>query len=191
MDVWYTARGAGLSALVLLTVATSLGALTSARGRPGARYVTQYVHRVCAGLGVGVLVLHIATILADSYADVGVTGALVPFTAGFRATAVALGTIAAYLLLLVSVTGLARGRLAATATGARIWRSLHVLGYASWAIALVHGWLAGTDTSVGWVRLLYLACLTAGVGALARRFAVARTPRPLIRSTTFLKEVAR
>ena len=36
MMLWYTARGAGLSALVLLSVATALGAYTSA-SRPTGR----------------------------------------------------------------------------------------------------------------------------------------------------------
>jgi methionine sulfoxide reductase heme-binding subunit len=179
--VWYTARGAGLSALVLLTASVCLGALASGRGTPGTRYVTQYVHRVCAGLGVGVLVLHIATILADKYANVGVTGALVPFTSGYRATWVGLGTIAAYLLLLVTVLGAARGRMAASSTGARLWRSVHAFGYAAWALALWHGWATGTDTSASWVRALYVVCALSGTGVLAWRWIEDGKPKPLVR----------
>jgi predicted ferric reductase len=169
MTVWLTARGAGLSALVLLTVSTALGALVSVRGRAASRYVAQYTHRVCAGLGLGVLGLHVATILADSYAHVGVSGALVPFTSGYRATAVGLGTIAAYLFAAVAVLGLARGRMAASPAGARSWRAVHALAYAGWAAAIVHGFTAGTDSGLGWVRALYLACITAVAGALAAR----------------------
>jgi sulfoxide reductase heme-binding subunit YedZ len=169
MSVWLTARGAGLSALILLTISTALGALVSVRGRAAGRYVGQYVHRVCAGLGLGVLGLHVATILADSYAHVGVSGALVPFTSGYRATAVGLGTIAAYLFVAVAVLGMARGRLAASAAGARSWRAVHSLAYAGWAVAVVHGFTAGTDSGVGWVRALYLACIAAVAGALVAR----------------------
>jgi predicted ferric reductase len=181
MTLWYTARGAGLSALVLLTATTCFGALTSGRGKPATRYVTQYMHRALAGLGIGVLLLHIATIVADSYANVGVSGAIVPFTAGYRATWVGLGTIAAYLLVLVSVFGLARGRFAATARGARVWRSVHVLGYAAWALALWHGYASGTDSSVAWVRVVYVVCAVAGFGALAWRIAAETRPRRLVR----------
>jgi sulfoxide reductase heme-binding subunit YedZ len=170
-----TARGAGLSALVLLTISTSLGALVSIRGRAAARYVVQYVHRVCAGLGLGVLVLHVGTVLADAYAHVGVSGALVPFTAGYRATAVGLGTIAAYLFVVVGAIGFARGRMAASPRAARAWRGLHALAYAGWAAAVVHGFAAGTDSGVAWVRDLYLACIAAVAFALATRFAT----RPL------------
>jgi sulfoxide reductase heme-binding subunit YedZ len=169
MNVWLTARCAGLSALILLTIATALGALVSLRGPAARRYVAQYVHRVAAGLGLGVLVLHVGTVIADSYAHVNVSGALVPFTAGYKATAVALGTIGAYLLLAVAVLGFARGRMAGSVQAVKAWRGVHALAYAGWAVALVHGFAAGTDSAIGWVRAIYVACIAAVVGALAAR----------------------
>jgi sulfoxide reductase heme-binding subunit YedZ len=143
--------------------------------------VTQYVHRVLAVAGIGVLALHVGTILADAYAHVGVTGAVVPFTSGYRATWVGLGTLAGYLLLLTAATGLARGRLATSARAVRSWRVVHGLGYAAWALALYHGYRSGTDSSTGWVRWTYVACTGAGFGALAWRLAVQAQPRPLLR----------
>jgi sulfoxide reductase heme-binding subunit YedZ len=182
MTLWFTARGAGLAALVLLTAATVLGALTSGRGKPAARYVSQYLHRSLAGLGLGVLLLHVLTIVADSYAHVGVTGAIVPFTSGYRATWVGLGTIAAYLFLLTAVLGAARGRLAVSEHGARAWRGVHTLGYVAWVFALYHGFQSGTDRNVGWVRWTFVLCALAGFAAAAwRLFAEARV-RPLLRN---------
>jgi predicted ferric reductase len=180
MMLWYTARGAGLAALVLLTVATSLGALVSRRGAgPAARhaerrYVLQYLHRVCAGLGLAVLVLHLATILADSYAHVGWRGALIPFASGYRPVWVALGSLAAYTFIAVALLGFARGQMAASPRGARIWRALHCLAYVGWVSAIWHGFMSGTDSSFGWVRLLYLACLAAVVGSVAARLVALR-----------------
>ena len=177
MNVWFTARGAGLSALVLLTVSTCLGALGSRRFAPGARYVVQYLHRVCAGLGLTVLVLHIGTILADSYAHVGWRGALLPFSSGYRPTAVALGSLAAYTFVAVAVLGLARGRMAASPGGARTWRWLHGLAYVGWGAAILHGFTAGSDSSVGWVRLLYVGCLVAVTASIGARLTRATSPR--------------
>jgi predicted ferric reductase len=174
MNVWFTARGAGLSALVLLTISTGLGALVSRHGRAGTRYVIQYVHRAAAGLGLAVLALHVGTILADSYAKVGWRGALIPFTAGYRPTWVALGSLAAYTFVGVAVLGLARGRMAGSPLGARVWRSLHGLAYVGWASAMLHGFNSGTDRSVGWVRLLYLACLVAVLSSVVVRVAQVR-----------------
>ncbi len=175
MNVWFTARGAGLSALILLSLSTCLGALGSrsrvaARtGNPGRRYIVQYLHRVTAGLGLAVLVLHVGTILADSYAHVGWRGALIPFTSGYRPTAIALGSLSAYLFIGVALLGLARGRLAASPRGARVWRALHGLAYLGWGTAILHGFTAGTDSSVGWVRLIYAGGLAAVLGSVAYR----------------------
>lgn len=176
MNVWFIARGAGLSALVLLTVSTCLGALGTSRFAPGARYVVQYLHRACAGLGLTVLALHIGTILADSYAHVGWRGALLPFTSGYRPTAVALGSLAAYTFIAVAILGLARGRMAASPTGARVWRWLHALAYLGWGAAMWHGITAGTDIGLSWVRLLYVGSAAAVAGSLAVRI-VRENPR--------------
>ncbi len=182
MTLWYTARGAGLAALVLLTVSTSLGAMVSSGGRSSSRqanrrYVVQYLHRVSAGLGLLVLGVHVGTILADSYSGVGWRGAIVPFTSGYRPGWVALGTIAVYLFLTAALLGLARGRMAASPRGARIWRALHCLAYVGWFSAMWHGFFSGTDSQVGWVRLLYLGCLVAVVATAAARLATVRFGR--------------
>ena len=177
MNLWLVSRGAGLAALVLLTLSTTLGALVSMRGRAHRRYVVQYLHRVFAGLGLTVLLLHIGTAIADSFAHVGWSGALIPFTSGYRPTAIALGTLAAYTFIAVAVLGLARGRMAASARGARIWRSLHGLAYVGWGTAVLHGFTAGTDASVGWVRLIYVGSVAAVLGSLATRLTHVRVTR--------------
>lgn len=173
MNLWFTARGAGLSALVLVSISICLGALVSRRAAApqsaGRRYVAQYLHRVSGSLGIAVLALHISTILADSYAHVGWRGALIPFTSGYRPTWIALGSLAAYTFVVVAVLGAARGRLAGSARGAKVWRSVHALSYAAWAAAMMHGFFSGTDSSVPWVRAIYVTCLVAVLGASAAR----------------------
>lgn len=170
MTLWYTARGAGLAALIVLTLSTSLGALASVKIRSAAsRVVTQYAHRAAAGLGLGLIALHVGTILADRKAGVGAYAAFVPFASAYRPNAVALGSIAAYTLLLVVVLGLARGRLAASARGARAWRYAHALAYGAWGLAMLHGLYAGTDAGLRWVRTLWVLCLVAVLASLAVR----------------------
>jgi hypothetical protein len=67
--------------------------------------------------------------------------------------------------------------MAATPTGARIWRGLHGLAYAGWGLAMLHGFTAGSDSSLGWVRLLYLLCLAAVGAAIGSRFLRVRSVR--------------
>ena len=159
--LWFTARGAGLAAMLVLTVATALGALGSIRTlSPATRVIIQYVHRTAAGLGLALIAVHVSTLLLDAKAHISLAGALVPFAAHYRPNAVALGSSAMYLLLLVAALGAARGRLASSPVGAATWRSLHVLSYPAWAIAVLHGLLAGTDRSQPWVVLLTISCVT-------------------------------
>lgn len=176
MTLWFTARGAGLSALLLLSFSTALGAVMTGRGTPNGRVVWHYVHRVTASLGLTALALHLITILADPFAHVGWRGALVPFVAGYRPTWVGLGTIAVYTFLLVAALGFARGRFAATPRGAIVWRRLHSLAYLGWFMAMWHGFLSGTDSDVTWVRALYVICGVGVLAALATR--LTRVSRP-------------
>ena len=180
MTIWYMARGSGLAALLLLSISTSIGALMTGRAKTTAgaasRVIVHYLHRVTASLGLGVLMMHLAMILADSYAHVGWQGAIVPFTSGYRPTWVGLGTLAVYTFVLVAAIGIARGKIATSQRGVRVWRWLHSAAYVGWGLAMLHGLNAGTDSSVGWVRLLYLACAGMVLGALAVRLA-RRSPR--------------
>ena len=191
MTLWMTARGAGLAALTLMTLSVCGGALAHSIKNPSLRLVVQYAHRAGASLGLGVLVLHVVTIVADTYAHVGVTGAIVPFTSGYRATWVGLGTIAAYTFLAVAALGFARVKIAGSERGAAVWRKVHGLAYGGWAIALVHGFMSGTDSSVTWVRGLYIVCLLAGCAAIVARLAgQPPTPARTQRTNTSIREAA-
>ena len=171
MTIWYIARGAGLSAAVLLTAATCIGALMGARfpSGAGARVVLQHVHRAVASTGLIVLGVHITAILADSYAHVGALGALVPGQSGYRAVWVGLGSVATYLLLVVAATGWLRVRMARSPRWTHAWRAIHGAAYASWALAMLHGLRSGTDTGVAWVRWLYVCCAAAVIGCATVR----------------------
>ena len=181
MTLWYLARGAGFAALIAFTASTVLGALATT-GRSGAqgldrRYLRQMAHRSAAVTGLVMLALHTVLIVTDIYVNVAVTGALIPFTAGYRPLALGLGSLAVYLFVLVAVAGAARGRLAASAKGARNWRRVHLMAYAGWALSMGHGILAGTDTGARWTTAIYLACGAAVVFAVAARLSSLRTQR--------------
>ena len=170
-SLWFTARGAGLSAMLVLSLATVLGALGSVRTRSAAtRVITQYVHRTAAVLGLALIVVHVGTLVLDSKAKIGLAGALIPFAAHYRPNAVALGSIAMYALLLVTALGVARGRIASSRLGPATWRVLHAMAYPVWAIAVLHGLLAGTDRGQGWVVMLTIGCVLAVILATAFRF---------------------
>lgn len=176
MTLWYLARAAGLVALIAFTTSTVLGAMSPRHARaPRAhdidrRYLVQMAHRSAAITGLLALTAHVLLLVMDSYVNVNLGGALIPFTAGYRPLALALGTIGVYAITLVAVSGAARGRLASSPGAARAWRSIHALAYAGWTLSMAHGVLAGTDTGARWTTAIYVLCGSAVAVAVAFRW---------------------
>jgi sulfoxide reductase heme-binding subunit YedZ len=99
--------------------------------------------------------------------------AVVPFGSYYRTLWLGLGTIAFELLLAIIATSLLRRHI-----GARTWRAIHWLAYASWPIAVLHGIGTGTDSSALWMRSIDVLCVAAVLIALAWRLR-ATPPDPL------------
>jgi len=175
MTLWYVARAAGVVALIAFTASTVLGALSPRRSRSlrpadiDRRYLLQMAHRSAAITGLLALAAHLVLLVTDAYVNVTIGGALIPYTAGYRPLALALGTIAIYLFILVAVSGAVRGRLATSVRAARAWRSIHVMAYLGWVAAMAHGVLAGTDTGARWATVVYMSCAGAVAVAVAVR----------------------
>ncbi len=175
MTIWYLARAAGIVALVAFTASTVLGALSpSRRSTAGARdidrrYLVQMAHRSAAITGLLALATHVVLLVADSFVNLSISGALVPFTAGYRPLALGLGTVGVYAIILVALSGAARGRLASSARAAAAWRYVHALAYLGWALSMAHGILAGSDTRTSWAIATYASCGAAVAAAIAVR----------------------
>lgn len=169
--LWYASRATGVASIALLTAVVVLGAVTAGRRRPrgGSATVVMAMHRWLS-LGMSVfLLVHVVTAIAETYVDIGWVSALVPFTSGYAALWVGLGTLAVDILIAVMVTSLLRHRLPE-----RAWRAVHWFAYLLWPVALVHGVALGTAAEP-LLRAATLACAMIGFAALAWR-AVATTP---------------
>ena len=160
--IWYLIRSLGLVATGAFTVSAVLGALSVHGGRtPGAmdrRLVRQLVHRSTALIGLAALIGHLIFVLMDTYVPTTLPGVLIPFTAGYRSFALGLGSIALYAFLLTAVSGWLRGGFAGR-IGDQAWRRIHLASYVGWALAITHGFLAGSDSGAAWARLGYLGCV--------------------------------
>ena len=133
---WYLTRGTGVVALVLLTAGVVLGVLTSTRWAAPRwpRFVVAGLHRNVTLLALAFVFVHVLTTILDGYTPINLRDAIVPFVSRYRPVWVGFGAVALDLLLAVVVTSLLRARL-----GYRSWRFVHWLAYASWPVALVHG----------------------------------------------------
>jgi len=160
--LWYLSRGTGIISLVMLTVVVVLG-IGSRSGRPAfglPRFAVTSVHRNASLLAVGLLLVHVTTLLFDPYAQLRLVDLVVPFAGSYRPVWLGLGTLGFDLILVLVATSLVRHRL-----GARTWRFVHWAAYLAWPVALLHGLGTGTDAGQLWVRGIAAACLTAVVAA--------------------------
>jgi predicted ferric reductase len=107
-------------------------------------------HGFLSLLALGFIAIHVVALLFDSYAPFSIVQLLVPFTATYRPLAVALGILALYLALLVTVSFYLRRRI-----GYKTSRLLHYTSFIAYMGATLHGILAGTDTPLFSTQLIY------------------------------------
>ncbi len=167
--LWYLTRGSGVVALVLLTAAVLLGVLASlrVRGERWPRFAVGSLHRNLTLLSIVFVALHVVTTVADGYAPIGLKDAIIPFASPYRPLWLGLGAVAFDLLLALVVTSYLRHRI-----GARAWRGIHWLAYASWPVALLHAFGTGSDARSGFLVAAGALCLVAVALAVVARVAV-------------------
>lgn len=183
--LWDLGRGAGVAALVTFTISIVLGIATrSGREALGiGRFGLNEVHRTAALTGVGLVAVHIGTLLFDPYAQLRLVDLVFPFLGSYRPLWLGLGTLAVDLLGVVTVVSLLRERV-----GPRVFKAVHWATYALWPIALVHALGTGTDAATVWLDAVALVCVASVGGALAWRLSPsfasrgwARRPRQVAR----------
>jgi predicted ferric reductase len=173
--LWYTTRGAGAVSLVLFSAVVVLGVLSTLRYESATwpRFLTTGLHRNIALTAVVFLALHIVTAVVDPFTHLGWLAAVVPFSSYYRTFWLGLGVIAVELLIAITITSLVRGVI-----GHAAWRAIHWLAYASWPIAVIHGFGTGTDTWSTWMLAISVLCILAVLGAVGARLLM-NSPDPL------------
>lgn len=150
---WYVARGSGF-ALYLISwflVISGLGTTTKLLAATGSRGVMMSVHGFAFHLWYGLLTLHVLSIAIDPAVEFGLAGLVVPFASGWREPWTGLGILAAQLGIITGASVTIR-RL----VGYRAWKALHWLSLPAFAMGLLHGLLAGTDSSILPAFVLYV-----------------------------------
>lgn len=183
---WVVIRGSGLVAFGLVAASTIWGLMVSTKlfGRAIKAKPLTWFHE---SLGLGALVatgVHMVALTMDQYVEFGWVDVLVPGLAAWQPTAVALGVTSFYGLAIVTLSFYAKGLI-----GQKAWRTIHFLAFGTFAGALIHGILAGTDTTNPIVTGLYVGSGVLVVGLLILRIAQQRAtntapPRARTAATT-------
>jgi predicted ferric reductase len=172
--LWFANRGTGVVLLVLLTLATMLGVLSTSRVSVTRwpRMLSQGLHRNVSMLAVAFLAAHATTAVVDTFVDIRWWHAFVPFSGTYKPVWLGFGTLALDLLMAVTVTSLLRHRMSH-----KPWRAVHVLAYGAWGLGLVHGLQMGTDSASGWGAAVNYTCIGAVSLAVIARLGLLTRPR--------------
>lgn len=151
---WYTARAGGLVAYLLLWLATLWGVLISSKMVKGwiDGTLLYNMHEFLPILAMLFASLHAVVLLGDAYIGFSALDLLIPFRAPYRPLWTGLGTLALYLSIALIASFYLR-----TLVSRRAWRTFHYLTYLAFVLALVHGLMAGTDSSQPAVYWMYVA----------------------------------
>jgi predicted ferric reductase len=150
---WYVSRAAAFVAYVLLWMSMLAGlGITSKLSRfwPGMPASFE-LHRYTALLGLGFALFHALILLGDKYINYTLVQLLIPFmSSNYLPEWVGFGQVAFYLLSVVALSFYFRDRI-----GVRTWRLIHMLSFALFLAAMVHGLQSGTDSTDWWAQGLY------------------------------------
>ena len=163
--IWSVDRASGIAALLLASLSIIVGLL---QGRGNAR-ILRAADRfpLHEALGIGVIVaigIHTVSYAVDGFFKAGFTGALVPFASPYRPLAIALGQIASYGLVALSLTFYLRRRI-----GTPRWRAAHRVIPIFWFLAVIHGLTAGSDAGAPWFLISALGPVAVALVMLAAR----------------------
>jgi sulfoxide reductase heme-binding subunit YedZ len=160
--IWTVDRAAGVAALLLASASIIVGLL---QGRRGGALPAADRFPLHEALGIGVvvaIVIHTLSFAFDAFFGAGLSGALIPFASPYRPLAVAAGQIAGYGLIALSLSFYLRKR-----WGTRRWRAAHHVIPVFWGLAVLHGFLAGTDATAPWFLISVIAPVLVALTMLA------------------------
>lgn len=116
-------------------------------GAPAAYDLHEYVSL----LGLAFVLFHALILMGDTYIKMNLLQILVPFgSANYKTLQVAIGQYGFYLWVLLVGTFYIRKKI-----GTKTWRLIHFASFISFSFALAHGIINGTDTSTGWMQMIY------------------------------------
>ncbi len=154
--LWVVGRATGVVSLGLITLAVLLGIMTRS-GRPLPtlpRFSVLLVHRNVSLVATLFILVHVVSLLFDSFAKLRPVDLLVPFIGNYKPIWQGLGTVAFDLLIAVVLTSLLRHRV-----GVGAFRIVHWVTYAMWPIAVAHGIGNGTDGRSPWFLTIAIASI--------------------------------
>ncbi|MCA9980301.1 MAG: hypothetical protein KDD89_05700 [Anaerolineales bacterium] len=177
---WFLTRSTALMAYLFLSASTAWGILLSTKIIKEAvpPPVALEMHNTLSWLALGFTAVHAFLLLFDTYFTYTIADLLIPFIGPYEPLWVGLGTISLYLMLFINLSFYLRKQL-----GQQLWRLMHYSTFLLYIGATVHGFMAGSDSGLTGMRLLYLSSGLL-ILFLTNYRLISRQPRPSRASKT-------
>lgn len=149
---WYITRAAGFTAYLLLFLNVCLGLEVRSHffDTVFPRWQSFDLHQFTALVAIGFAILHVLSLLGDTFIHFNIAQVFIPFNAPYRPFWTGFGVISFYLLLAITASFYVRRFI-----GQKTWRSIHYLTFFLFLFVLIHGIFSGTDSGSNWARLIY------------------------------------
>ena len=170
---WFTTRGSGIAAYLLMVGVMVYGLLLSARSSGGElpAPVSYGMHDYLSWLSLGFTVLHMAVLLFDRYLPFTVATLLTPGASTYEPLWVGAGQVGLYFSLIVTVSIYVKKR------AQRLWRVLHYASFVAFVLITLHGLNSGSDSKLVVMQAVYGLSLAGIVGLTLYRIVAARRHR--------------
>jgi len=173
---WITSRAAGFTALILASLAVSIGLLMSTKLLKRRVLDLRVTHEILSLSTLVAIVVHAGVLLGDQYLHPSVAEIAIPFLSSYKSVWTSLGIISGWSLIVLALSYYARRYI-----GAVRWRKLHRLTALAWLVGLVHSLGEGTDAGQLWFLAMVAIVAIPGLALLATRLARSRSPLAILR----------
>jgi sulfoxide reductase heme-binding subunit YedZ len=163
---WITSRAAGFAALIVASLAVSLGLLMSTKLLKGRTSELRSAHDTLALATIVAIVVHGVALLGDQFLHPTIFDISIPFVSGYKTFWTSLGIVGGWGLILLGLSYYARRWV-----GAVRWRKLHRFTALAWLLGLAHALGEGTDAGQVWFLAMIALVAIPALGLLVTRLA--------------------
>jgi methionine sulfoxide reductase heme-binding subunit len=167
---WVTSRAAGFAALILASLAVSLGLLMSTKLLKKRGADLRVLHEILSLSVMAAIVVHAVSLLGDKFLHPSVADIAIPFVSGYKTGWTTLGIVAGWALILLGLSYYARRKI-----GNQRWRKLHRFTALAWLAGLGHSLGEGTDAGQIWFLAMVALVAIPALGLLATRMSGSRS----------------
>ena len=151
---WITSRAAGIVALLLAGASVGVGVSIGGRLIRGRGPDLRAIHEALSLATIVALILHVASLLGDSYFHASIADLTVPFVRNYREPYMAIGIVAGWSLVVLGLSYYVRERI-----GIARWKVLHRFTALAWLLGVIHTLGEGSDAGKTW----FLVVVSLGV----------------------------